>query len=123
MLAGFYERSGEACFAHEEGGLITEQISDERNGLREESQPWRRVCQDQLALSVVVFGIYLEALAGSPGYKERVKLSFPFEVAHLFVRDTRLVELSRGGHFEPLLSEAARARRRGGMRNLIVQGG
>lgn len=56
-----------------------------------------------------LYSRYLEQLAATPGYKEDVVLTFPWDVPHLLARDRRLVELIRSGAFEPLLSPAARA--------------
>lgn len=56
-----------------------------------------------------LYSRYLEQLAATPGYKENVVLTFPWDVPHLLARDKRLVELMQDGAFEPLLSPSARA--------------
>lgn len=56
-----------------------------------------------------LYSLYLEELVSTPGYEEEgcAVLAFPWEVPHLLARDERLVELIRGGYFDPLLPTPA----------------
>jgi hypothetical protein len=71
-------------------------------------EPYALPIASSVDLFFDLYARYLKELASTPRHGATLLSSFPLEVPHLFAPDRRLVGLIRDGHFEPLLSPAAR---------------